>query len=150
MFAFTRSCRWVESAALSALIGFLPGCDKDDDSSSDPLANAQVVHCDLSEDKACLEYQRVRTGNTVAFVALDEARALCAAGWAGDGERPGTFAEGECATDAALARCSISREYMELDYYYEGFADTATLEDPLTPLTTLCKNSSGTLEVPPF
>jgi hypothetical protein len=138
------------ATALLAVFLFLPGCDDAEEAPPDPLANAQVVRCELSEDKACIEYQRVRTGNTEAFVALDEARAVCAAGWSGDSQKPGTFAEGACPTEAALARCSVSRIYLELDYFYEGFADTATLDDPLVPLATLCGKSAGTLEEPPF
>lgn len=104
----------------------------------------------MPEDMACIEYQRVRSGNVDAFVAVDEARIICAAGWSGDSKKPGTFAEGACATDAALARCRISHGYLAFHYYYEGFASTATLDDPLLPLTALCKQSTGATEVPPF
>ena len=131
-------------------LALLPGCDDAEEAPPDPLAGAQVVHCELAEDQACIEYQRVRVGNTEAFIALDDARAICTAGWSGDGTKPGTFAEGACSTDAALARCRVTRNYLELDYFYEGFADTETREDPLLPLTTLCGKSSGTLEEPPF
>jgi hypothetical protein len=136
--------------ALFFAFALLPSCDDAEKAPADPLQSAQVVHCELAEDKACIEYQRVRSGNTEAFVALDEARVVCAAGWNGDGTKPGTFAEGACSTDAALARCRVPRGYLELDYFYEGFADTATREDPLVPLTTLCGKSPGTLEEPPF
>lgn len=136
--------------ALIAALALLPGCDDADDEPSDPLSNADVVRCEMAEDMACIEYQRVRSGKTEAFVVLSEARAVCAAGWLRDGKRPGTFAEGACSTDAALARCSVSRDYLELDYFYEGFADTETRDDPLVPLTTLCGKAGGTLEKPPF
>jgi hypothetical protein len=149
MLTFTRSLLCSGSAALLSTLLFLPACD-DADASPDPLAEAQVVRCEMSEDKVCIEYQRVKSGNTAAFVALDEAREICRAGWTGDSTKPGTFEQGPCPTDAALARCNISRRYLEFNYYNEGFADTATLDDPLVPLTTLCKNSLGTLEVPPF
>jgi len=125
------------------------GCDDSEDP-SDPLAGADSVHCEMAEDGACIEYQRVKSGGVDAFVALDEARAVCAAGWSGDGTKPGRFAEGACASEEALARCSISRGYIELDYYYPDFADSETLEDPIPPLATLCEQSQGTLKTAPF
>jgi hypothetical protein len=128
----------------------LIACGADKKQQDDPLANAEVVRCDMSDDQACVEYQRVRSGNVEAFVALDEARVLCAGGWNGDSTKPGTFGEGACPTDGALARCSAPRGYLQLTYYYEGFADTETLEDPLAPLTKACQTSMGTLEKPPF
>lgn len=129
---------------------FSLACGDDSKGQDDPLAKADAVYCDMSEDQACVEYQRVRSGNVEAFVALDEARVVCAGGWNGDSTKPGTFGEGACPTDAALARCSISRGYLQLTYYYEGFADTETLDDPLTPLISACQTSMGTLEKPPF
>ncbi|HWA71637.1 MAG TPA: hypothetical protein VG937_04875 [Polyangiaceae bacterium] len=137
------------SIALLASI-CLSACGDGKKQQDDPLANAAVVRCDMSDDQACIEYQRVQNGNVEAFVALDEARLLCAGGWNGDSTKPGTFGEGACPTDGALARCSLPRGYLQLNYYYEGFADTETLEDPLAPLTKACQTSMGTLEKPPF
>lgn len=152
MLSLPRPPRFPFRAAAAALLLTLViplGCD-DSGSDPDPFANAEIVHCDMPEDMACIEYQRVRSGSIDAFVAVDEARVICAAGWSGDSTKPGTFGEGPCATDAALARCRDSRGYIELDYYYEGFADTETADDPLVPLTALCKQSTGAIEVPPF
>ena len=114
--------------ALIAALALLPGCDDADDEPSDPLSNADVVRCEMAEDMACIEYQRVRSGKTEAFVVLSEARAVCAAGWLRDGKRPGTFAEGACSTEAALARCSVSRDYRELEAFskFGGDLDAAT------------------------
>ena len=146
--SFGSCLRFAKSALLLPFL-LLLGCD-DSDPAKDALAAADVVHCNMPKDQACLEYQRVRSNGADAFVALDEARAVCAAGWAGDGTKSGTFAEGACATDAALARCRIPRSHLELHYYYEGFADSETLEDPIPPLATLCQKSTGTHEQAPF
>src|SRR5690348_3994159 len=101
--------------AVTFLASFVSlACSDDSKGQDDPLASADVVRCDMSDDLACIEYQRVRNGNVQAFVALDEARALCAGGWNGDSTKPGTFAEGACGTDSALARCNISRGYLQL------------------------------------
>jgi hypothetical protein len=148
MSGFSRSHAHLSLALFASLLLSL-GCD-DSESPSDPLDGADVVHCEMAEDNACIEYQRVQSGGVDAFVALDEARAVCAAGWSGDSSKPGRFAEGACASEEALARCSISRGYLELDYYYPGFADSETLEDPIPPLVMLCQQSQGTLKTPPF
>jgi len=144
---------WLRARALCISIlaaSCLVACGDDNKQQDDPLANASAVHCDMSDDQACVEYQRVQSGNVEAFVALNEARVLCAGGWNGDSTKPGTFGEGACSADGALARCSIPRGYLQLTYYYEGFADTETLEEPLAPLTKACQTSKGTLEKPPF
>lgn len=126
------------------------GCDDDSDAPEDPLAGEDIVRCELPDDGACIEYQRALSGPVKAFVVLQEARKVCAGGWSGDGTRPGTFGAGSCATEGALARCSISRDYLEVHYYYPGFADSETLDDPLPPLISLCTQSRGTLKAPPF
>jgi hypothetical protein len=129
----------------------LQGCD--DESSTqdgDPLRDAEVVSCDMPLDHACIEYDRVRRADTTGFVVLDEARSICAQGWPGGSPAAGSFGEGACPTDTALARCRIVRNYVEVHYYDEGFADTSMREDPLTALGALCSKSGGSLEIPPF
>lgn len=132
-------------------LAWLVSCGSDSSSqSNDPLRNANVVSCSMPLDHACIEYQRVGSGNTSSFVVLEEARSICAQGWPGGDASPGSFGEGPCPTTDTLARCRIFRSYVELDYYETGFGDTATRDDPLTPLGDLCSRSAGTLEKPPF
>jgi hypothetical protein len=89
-------------------------------------------------------------GDFTGFVNVGEARALCESGWPNGSGEPGTLAEGECATEGALARCRVQFDYIAIDYFYEGFADTETRADPIAPLSAACTKVGGTLERPPF
>jgi len=108
----------------------------------DPLENAVVVRCDMPADHVCREYQRGQQGNATAFVDLPSARSTCAAGWPGGAVGPGTFSEAACSEEAALGRCYTQTHTLPrlttIDYFYAGFGDTDTQEDPLAPLKTLC------------
>lgn len=137
-------------ALTAAALCLAVSCEDSGASDDDPLRNAEVVHCDMPLDHACIEYDRVRAGERSSFVVLAEARSICAQGWPGGSPAPGVFAGGPCEAEQALARCRIIRGYVELDYYNAGFADSATRDDPLTPLGDLCSRSGGGLEQPPF
>ena len=144
------------------------GCGSEGDkdpNTSDPLANAEFVRCDMPADHVCREYQRGKSGDASAFVDLPTARSICKGGWPGGATTGGTFEEGSCNQKDTLGRCFTQTHTLPilntLDYFYTGFGDTATREDPLEPLKTLCANVqasaaaqgvdvTSTFQIPPF
>ncbi|MFZ5895364.1 MAG: hypothetical protein ACOY0T_30190 [Myxococcota bacterium] len=141
------------------------GSGDKDPNVGDPLANADVVRCDMPEDHVCREYQRGKQGNATAFVDLPAARSTCAGGWPGGSSAGGVFSEGLCSQDDTLGRCVTQTHTLPrlvtLDYYYTNFADTATRAEPIEFLKDVCaavqKNAAAggvevtsIFQIPPF
>jgi hypothetical protein len=137
----------------------------DHQNSGDALADADIVRCDMPSDLACREYDRGVQGDATAFVSLSDARSSCSHGWPGLSGKAGTFEAGACGTNDVLARCrtttSTTPALVTIDYFYTGFADTASKDDPVAPLRTLCAavqsnaaqagvNVTSVIELPPF
>ncbi len=134
--------------SLLGLLSAIGACDGDE-VEDDPLKNEEVVRCLLVQDQACSEFQAQVVQGFRYTVDFAGARANCSAGWANSG-RAGTFAAGSCPTELALGRCRRAPSFLELDYYYEGFGETATEPDPLGRLAQACQVAGGTFELPPF
>jgi hypothetical protein len=152
-YSFRRSSSDCALAALSLIfvLSLAAGCSSSGGASvtPDPLDGESVVRCNMMDEQACREYRIVQQDGAHWAPDLSEARELCSEGRSQTGVA-GTFEAGACPTDAALARCSQNFGYIAIDYYYDGFADTETLDDPLAPIATACSNAQGTLERAPF
>jgi hypothetical protein len=143
--SFLRNLLLLGSGALAL------GCDKtgQDTVKADQYYDAPVLSCLMTADKTCSEFQAQTVNGLRYTVNSSSAQTLCSEGWNGSGNA-GVFDAVACPTDDAIARCRREASYIELDYYYTGFADTDTIANPLTKLATACEAQSGMLEVPPF
>ncbi|HET9933326.1 MAG TPA: hypothetical protein VFQ35_21625 [Polyangiaceae bacterium] len=113
-------------------------CGSDGDANpnvDDPLANEDVVRCDMPADHACREYNRGQQGDATAFVDLPAARKSCVGGWPGGPPDAGVFGAGSCSKDDALGRCVTQSQtiavLVTIDYFYTGFADGTATTDQL-------------------
>lgn len=156
----------VNFAILAASLAIACGGGGDaDPNANDPLAKAEIVRCDMPEDHVCREYQRGRQGDAFAFIDLPAARSSCAGGWPGGSPAAGVFSADSCSSDDTLGRCVTQTHTLPrlntLDYFYTGFGDTATADDPLQALRDLCAavqksaadqniDVTSTFEIPPF
>lgn len=140
------------------------GCGGDGDADpnvGDPLANEEVVRCDMPADHVCREYNRGHQGKATAFVDLPAARKACGDGWPGGALDGGTFSAGSCSQEDALGRCATQTHTLPMlttfDYFYSGFGDgTATLEGLAGACANIEKNApegsevTSVFETPPF
>lgn len=148
----------------TALALIIAGCGSEGDRNpnvNDPLANEEVVRCDMPADHVCREYNRGHQGDATAFVDLSAARRDCANGWPGGALDAGVFSAGSCSQDDALGRCATETHTLAVllmfDYFYTGFADgAATLESLKGICANIEKNApeggevTSVFKTPPF